>query len=420
MKTISLPPADVKFREDLYPRLSGHDPALVARYAEDVSVLPPIEVNQHHELIDGRHRCLAHRQAGVDTLQAAVTETESDAQLLELAIQRNASHGLQLSRRDKQDLAKRLYASAGQREKKALKERLPGILSVDPRTLNRWLARTVKDENARLREKAFDLYLRCHTFREIGETLGVPYQTVQKMALSHIGHLSDLRQNLAAYAGEDWPPYNVWSKRDRSNEVGHPGNSESEWTDRLVRAYTDPFGIVVDPFGGGGATLDVCRRRTRRCLISDLSPIPAREHEIRRHDITEGALRPPEWKDVQLVFLDPPYWRQKEYGGGPADLSASADATEFNFRLIEIVQDFQRRIHDGCRVALMIQPTQWKAEGRGFEDHMAALLAAIGMPIEQRIQAPYQSQQCTPQMVEWAKAERQWLVLSREIVVWRR
>ena len=38
-----------------------------------------------------------------------------------------------------------------------------------------------------------------------------PYQTVQKMELSQIGHLSDLRQSLAAYAGEDWPPYNVWS-----------------------------------------------------------------------------------------------------------------------------------------------------------------------------------------------------------------
>ena len=48
----SIPVASVVFRKDLYPRIDS-SPVTVQKYAEDLSVLPPIEVNQHNELIDG-------------------------------------------------------------------------------------------------------------------------------------------------------------------------------------------------------------------------------------------------------------------------------------------------------------------------------------------------------------------------------
>ena len=44
--------SEVVFREDLYPRLET-SALTVQKYAEDLDVLPPIEVNQHNELIDG-------------------------------------------------------------------------------------------------------------------------------------------------------------------------------------------------------------------------------------------------------------------------------------------------------------------------------------------------------------------------------
>lgn len=47
--------SDVIFRSDLYPRLET-DPVMVQKYADDLSVLPPILVNQHNELVDGWHR----------------------------------------------------------------------------------------------------------------------------------------------------------------------------------------------------------------------------------------------------------------------------------------------------------------------------------------------------------------------------
>ena len=52
-KTIKI--ADVVIRDDLYPR-SNRDMATVERYRQDLDVLPPIEINQRNELIDGYHR----------------------------------------------------------------------------------------------------------------------------------------------------------------------------------------------------------------------------------------------------------------------------------------------------------------------------------------------------------------------------
>lgn len=45
----------VVFRSDWYPRIET-SAVTVQKYAEDLSVLPPIEVNQNNELIDGWHR----------------------------------------------------------------------------------------------------------------------------------------------------------------------------------------------------------------------------------------------------------------------------------------------------------------------------------------------------------------------------
>ena len=91
----------VVIRDDLYPRLKTN-PRLVEAYSENVDVLPPIEVNQHNHLIDGRHRLTAYEMAGLEYIPVLVTETQNDGHLLRLACQRNASHGEQLSNADKQ------------------------------------------------------------------------------------------------------------------------------------------------------------------------------------------------------------------------------------------------------------------------------------------------------------------------------
>ena len=180
--------------------------------------------------------------------------------------------------------------------------------------------------------------------------------------------------------------------------------------------------MVVDPFAGGGSTIDVCKRRGRRYFVSDRKPIVEREHEIRVHDLTDGLPGVPRWKDVKLVYLDPPYWKQAEgqYSDDAEDLANMA-LDDFNMALSGIISDFAKKLsgYGGSKyIALIIQPTQWKAPERKFVDHVGDMLRRVPYPVEMRYSVPYESQQCTAQMVEWSKENKRCLVLSREIIVW--
>ncbi len=132
----------------------------------------------------------------------------------------------------------------------------------------------------------------------------------------------------------------------------------------------------------------------------------------------------PHWKDVGLVYLDPPYWRQAagQYSRDPTDL-ANMSLEDFNKKLSGLIHALASKIKSSKRekpayIALVIQPTQWNAPGRQFTDHVGDMLRAVNLPVEMRIFAPYETQQCNAQMVKWAKANKKCLVLTREIIVW--
>jgi hypothetical protein len=422
-----LPVADVVFRDDLYPRIET-SATTVQKYAEDLSVLPPIEINQRNELIDGWHRWTAHKKNGVETIQATITPTKSDAELLELAIERNASHGLQLSQADKRDMARRIYAGTADRDRDEAKKRLAKVLSVSERTVRDWLSRMDKDSREARDRRIFDLWLACHSTDEIAEAIGCGKADVSKVCseAADMPNLNKPDRAAADHATDFDPPiYNAWKQQEKTAGSSHFGNSEVRWLDNLLYLYTRPFDVVIDPFAGGGSTIDLCKKRFRRYLVSDRKPIVEREKEIRAHDLTSSLPKPPQWKDVRLVYLDPPYWKQAEgkYSSDPADL-ANMPLGQFNETLAGIINGFAAKLKasasDGPQyIALIIQPTQWKAPGREFTDHVGDMLRAVKLPVDMRFSVPYESQQCTPQMVEWAKEHRRCLVLTREIVVWR-
>ncbi|MGH8533082.1 MAG: DNA methyltransferase [Gammaproteobacteria bacterium] len=98
--------------------------------------------------------------------------------------------------------------------------------------------------------------------------------------------LPDVAKPAAQHVTNFAPPlYNIWKQQTKSDDASHPGNSEIRWLDNLLYLYTNPFDTVVDPFAGGGTTIDLCRKRRRRYLVSDRAPVVEREHEIRKHDI---------------------------------------------------------------------------------------------------------------------------------------
>jgi len=300
VNVVEMSVSDVVFRDDLYPRIEK-DPSLVQKYADNLGVLPPIEINQHNELIDGWHRWTAYKSEKKKIINVRVTKTKSDSEFLALACRRNATAGKQLSDRDKRKMCAVLYGTGDAMGKQEIAE----TLSVSLRAVNNWLHDTDKRLKEERDQQIFDMWLACYTYEEIAEVAGMggksgPKQVIDEKFKNGKCADSELFRDFQQQV------YDIWNFGKSTNEVKHPGNVPPEILDNLLYYYTKPFDVVFDPFGGGGMTIDVCKKRLRRYFVSDLNPIEARKHEIRQHDITGGL---PNMPVPNLVFLDPPYWK---------------------------------------------------------------------------------------------------------------
>lgn len=152
------------------------------------------------------------------------------------------------------------------------------------------------------------MWMACATQEEIAEAVGLsrPQITEHIGSLVGKGQLSETDQTfadlldarlallsvtnreraktLAMFAETDEegklqfvaPLYNVWSYGAKTNKAKHFGNSEQRILENLLYRFTQPFDIVVDPFAGGGSTIDVCRYRWRRYWVADRVPTAKR------------------------------------------------------------------------------------------------------------------------------------------------
>jgi predicted DNA-binding protein YlxM (UPF0122 family) len=425
LRTIRL--SEIVFDEVVYPR-RDHDPALVQKYVEDFAQIEAakryIAVAADMKLLDGKHRWLAVRtlcNGGDRDIQVWVYPVTAAHDQLKLAVKLNSDHGCQLSTSDKQADAKSLYAYGSSYEE------IAEALSVGKRKVTEWLHDVVRDQKEKRDQKIFEMWMSCATMEEIAQAVGCTKETVSQIVKVCQKKFHETKSDKSIADFEDWdaeeglvPVYNVWRQTSKTNAVSHFGNSEPRWTERLLYMCTEAFDVVVDPFAGGGATVDVCRKRFRRYWVGDRKPILAREGRIRQWDMTNGLPLIRQWQDVRLVFLDPPYWRQakNEYSKDKTDL-ANMSLEEFTKTLAGIISEFAKKLTSGAVIALMMSPTQWNADNRKFTDHLLDVARLVKLPVDMRIQAPYECSQCEPQQVNWAKEHRTCLVLSREIIIWR-
>jgi hypothetical protein len=417
--TLTRPIEAIKIRQDLYPRLKVH-PGKVQEYAQSVELLPPVEINQDNILIDGMHRLRAHETAGATEVPVRITHTKSEAELFFLAIARNAKHGLILSQEDKEKLANQFFWEG------IKPQEIMSALSIGLRTYERWVAGASEERKKRQSEQILDLYLRCYDHQEIADGLeDIDRSTVtlkiqefvknRQMADSHI--FRDFEQDDADTSGRRI--YDIWNFPKADNELRHFGNVPPQIVDNLLYLYTKPFDVVFDPFGGGGSTFDVCMKRKRRCWITDLTVVPARKDDIRQHDITTG-LGLPNGLVPDLVFLDPPYWRQAQgkYSDKPTDLS-NMELDPFLEMIGNIARDVKTKWRNAKRsgkLAIIISP--WKEDGQKV--HLQALLyerIAKYLTLEEWISVPYSTQVHGGAFVAKAKEQKQLLYLNRHLMV---
>jgi DNA modification methylase len=398
--------SDVVFRNDLYPRIKPNQ-ELINRYSLSVDYLPPIKVNQNSILIDGFHRWKAHELAGMKEIKSEIIETKSEQEIKKLAYQYNSNHGLQLSNDEKKRFAVEMAASMSIEE-------LSSVLSVSKRTIGQWTEARRKDLEEERNRLIIDLYLKAENTQEsIAGRLNIPQRTISHVIeiFSKNGNLAEIAKNFTPYL------YTIWTQNKQDKETSHFGAFPNIYIENLLYYHTEPFDIVFDPFAGSGTTVDVCQKWYRRYYCSDLVVKPGREQDIKQHDITSDL--PDDLPKPDLVFLDPPYWKQAQgkYTSEKTDLS-NMTIQEFNNAMRNLLNALTKRKVN--RIAIVIQPTHY-SNGFMLQDHIFDfhLMMQKNYEIEARYILPYSSQQYNAQMVEKAKEKKQCLVLHRDLVVWK-
>src|SRR5690606_20326317 len=90
----------------------------------------------------------------------------------------------------------------------------------------------------------------------------------------------------------------VWEHRVERDIPWHPTPKPVGLRRKLLRAFTDPGDLVIDPFGGSASSAVACRYEGRRCIAIELDEAFAR---LAAQRLAEGRARPAD----SIVETDP-------------------------------------------------------------------------------------------------------------------
>lgn len=149
----------------------------------------------------------------------------------------------------------------------------------------------------------------------------------------------------------DYPTQSYGKTRKGDNK--YPGVTPAFIIYNMIKRYTKPGDLVVDPMGGSGTTLDVCREEDRKCIAYDIAPP--------RPDIIQNDARsiPLQDSSVDMIFIDSPYGDNVRYNDSPLDIGKiSAESEEFYDELEKVMQECQRILKPGKVLGWLIGD-QW-------------------------------------------------------------
>ncbi|KKM82500.1 hypothetical protein LCGC14_1318900 [marine sediment metagenome] len=408
---MKIPIDQVIYRADLYPR-AGYDENTVNSYALNLPELPPIIISENHILVDGRHRWMAFKIAQAEEIEVEIIPITEDIDILKEAIRRNSSHGKQLTIDEKKELSNRLYSTLGIKE-------LIELLQVSQDSIYRWTKNlrqkereAEKAEEAKMMEKAFDLWMACHSYDEISEQIGI---SKGKISDSFTETQKRIREQIGENPPESLKVFNLWQFQKSNDKLKYPGQIPSQIIENLLWYYTEPFDVVYDPFAGGGSTLRVCKQMDRRWQASDINPI---SDEIKKHDITTGF---PDWiVKPNFIFLDPPYWDMKEgdYSDDETNL-ANMSLERFYESIDKLAKEAKKVLKDGGHIAWIISASQ---KDGVYYDHAIEFFKIFDKyftPVI-RIDCPYTTQIASGATVASAKKKKLILKQTRDIAVFKK
>ena len=159
---------------------------------------------------------------------------------------------------------------------------------------------------------------------------------------------------------------------------GYEGRTPAYVISNLLERYTRPGDLVVDPFCGGGTTLDVAASLERESRGFDLQP----QHE----HVEEGDARHLPLKNgtADFVFMDPPYSDHLEYSGKP-ECIGTLDAFEPGYfeALREVFAETHRVLKDRRYLGVYVGDSFKKKRGFvGIGARLFAILEDFFRPID--------------------------------------
>lgn len=407
--------ADVRYVKELYPRLKPSD-EVIDRYIDAIDNLPPIAIARDGIIVDGFHRWQAYLRAGVEKITADDLGDLSDAEILRESYKRNSTHGHQLSANDKKRAADHLYRTLPGTADERVTD-IAVVLGITESTAKKYVSTARQDEKKQLQERAWDMWLDCHTQQSIADELGMDDGTLSRW----------LSQKGTLFQNENPPEsrqhFDVWNfATDQDTDTTYFGKMPEQIVENLLWLYTEPGQIVVDPFAGSGTTIEVAKSMGRRVWASDRISAEKYPHlPIHTHDITQG------WPDdaptrASLAIVDPPYWKQAagRYSDDPADLG-NQGLEQFYDSWKATMRTLYKRAD---RLAFIVSPAQDGDLASGdvidLAFDMMRVATANGWNIERRIIVTYSTQQATGQQVDAARKHKKLLKLYRDLVVMSR
>jgi DNA modification methylase len=171
--------------------------------------------------------------------------------------------------------------------------------------------------------------------RYIENPEGVALKVVKKKEEDATTTAADDKPRLESTTLWDYPRQSYGRTPKGSNK--YAGVTPAFVIYNMVKRYTEPDDLVLDPMAGSGTTIDVCREEGRRCMAYDISPT--------RPDIVQNDARriPLEDESVDMVFIDSPYGDNIDYNDQPGNIGRiSAEAEEFYEALDRVMAEVYR------------------------------------------------------------------------------
>jgi DNA modification methylase len=149
----------------------------------------------------------------------------------------------------------------------------------------------------------------------------------------------------------DYPRQNYGKTQKGSNK--YAGVTPAFVIYNMIKRYTEPGDLVLDPMAGSGTTIDVCKEEGRRCIAYDISST--------RPDITQNDARKIPLADAsaEMIFIDSPYGDNINYNDHPDNIGhISAETDQFYKELDKVMAECYRVLKPG-KVLGWLVGDQW-------------------------------------------------------------